>query len=485
MSESNLHFNNVIMEAEAQQQIKRAKAKEYLNKSCLKETVEQKKAKLKKAKHTVSRNRSMENGLERQTRLENVKSYMNRKRSLETDLERQTMLEKNRQYMKRRRQNAKTQSILEKENLAETVVNVVDQEQYLKEFDVVKNVCLHKQPWAKANVKKFAKSTQYCICQCYVCKEAWPLKSKPKSPHSYMCSRCSRDKKSPKKFSDQNSMLPLCVPQELKNLTQVEEMLIARALPIMRVYIKPGGQRGYSGHCINLPQNVTELAKYLPRYPKNIAVIIVKVKGKENTFKDVNVRKQKVHDALLWLIQHNPHYSEVTINEVALNSLPENNIPKDLLTLETEDEILSQDSVMPDVGPPTSNPLEDRVYDESTELSSFLPVCEQQEQELEAVRNQLSDNEPMPWPTIENDPINEYQISHLATMAFPTLFFDGKGDPTNLALLRDVHLQERVKHLLKYAEVINDKWVYRFASHPRFSYWAFNMIQRKRILQQS
>ena len=27
--------------------------------------------------------------------------------------------------------------------------------------------------------------------------------------------------------------------------------------------------------------------------------------------------------------------------------------------------------------------------------------------------------------------------------------------------------------------------VYRFASHPRFSYWAFNMIQRKRILQQS
>ena len=27
--------------------------------------------------------------------------------------------------------------------------------------------------------------------------------------------------------------------------------------------------------------------------------------------------------------------------------------------------------------------------------------------------------------------------------------------------------------------------VYRFANHPRFSYWAFNMIHRKRILQQS
>ena len=70
-------------------------------------------------------------------------------------------------------------------------------------------------------------------------------------------------------------------------------------------------------------------------------------------------------------------------------------------------------------------------------------------------------------------------------MAFPTLFPDGKGDPTNQSILRDIPLQERIKHLLKFAECIDDKWVYRFASHPRFLYWAFNMIQRKHILQQS
>ena len=74
---------------------------------------------------------------------------------------------------------------------------------------------------------------------------------------------------------------------ELKNLTQVEERLIAHAL-LMIVYIKLGGQRGYSGHCINLPKNVTKLATSLPRYPKDLAVI-VKVKGRENTFKDVRV----------------------------------------------------------------------------------------------------------------------------------------------------------------------------------------------------
>jgi hypothetical protein len=59
-----------------------------------------------------------------------------------------------------------------------------------------------------------------------------------------------------------------------------------------------------------------------------VAVIIVKVKGKDNTFKDVRVRKQKVHNALVWLINNNPHYSELLINEDALNSLPENGITR-------------------------------------------------------------------------------------------------------------------------------------------------------------
>ena len=38
---------------------------------------------------------------------------------------------------------------------------------------------------------------------------------------------------------------------------------------------------------------------------------------------------------------------------------------------------------------------------------------------------------------------------------------------------------------MKFAELINGKWEYRFANHPRHSYWVFNMIHRKRILQQS
>ena len=70
-------------------------------------------------------------------------------------------------------------------------------------------------------------------------------------------------------------------------------------------------------------------------------------------------------------------------------------------------------------------------------------------------------------------------------MAFPTLFPDAKGDPTIPSLNRDVPFSKSVKHLLKFGEWFGDHWVYGFAKHPRFSYWALNMIQRKRTLQQS
>ena len=54
--------------------------------------------------------------------------------------------------------------------------------------------------------------------------------------------------------SYENKMIPCDVLPELQNLTQTEEMLISKALPIMRIYIKAGGQRGYAAHCINLSQ---------------------------------------------------------------------------------------------------------------------------------------------------------------------------------------------------------------------------------------
>ena len=63
-------------------------------------------------------------------------------------------------------------------------------------------------------------------------------------------------------------MDPGALPLELQGLTDIEEMLIARACPIMCVYRKHGGQRGYRGHVLNLPQDIQG---FLNRLPRNIA----------------------------------------------------------------------------------------------------------------------------------------------------------------------------------------------------------------------
>lgn len=99
-----------------------------------------------------------------------------------------------------------------------------------------------------------------------------------------------------KNFPSENSLIPSPLPEELQNLTQMEEMLIARVFPVISVYTKPGGggggQRAYQGHCINFPQEVEQIFYTLARYPKESPVIIVAVDVRDNVSKDLCVEKK-------------------------------------------------------------------------------------------------------------------------------------------------------------------------------------------------
>ena len=53
------------------------------------------------------------------------------------------------------------------------------------------------------------------------------------------------------------------VPDELQDLTEIEEMLIARVFPVMSIYRLRGGQHGYRGNVINFPQDVQEFCTKL------------------------------------------------------------------------------------------------------------------------------------------------------------------------------------------------------------------------------
>ena len=96
---------------------------------------------------------------------------------------------------------------------------------------------------------------------CNTCNESFPSL---KISNSGECTRCARDKHQPKLFSSENGMEPGPVPPELQGLTQVEEMLLSAVMPMMVLYMLPHGQLSYSGHVVNLPQDVTGFASSLP-----------------------------------------------------------------------------------------------------------------------------------------------------------------------------------------------------------------------------
>ena len=51
-----------------------------------------------------------------------------------------------------------------------------------------------------------------------------------------------------------------------------------------------------------------ELAESLPRHPKNVLYLVVSMRGKGSTCKEVIVRREKVEKALIWLSKNNPLY---------------------------------------------------------------------------------------------------------------------------------------------------------------------------------
>ena len=178
-----------------------------------------------------------------------------------------------------------------------------------------------------------------------------------------------------------------------------------------------------------MPQNLNELASVLPRCPKDLSIIIVvRAKRQRQHIQGCECAKirQKVHNALLWLLQNNSHYKDVTIYQHALDCLPINRVPTDIMTIESDNDIVLDEVASHDFVPSVSDE-NDQVYNKSSEMSSFMPTNERQQQELDAIKGQLSLNEPIAWPSVHNQPINEYRTPFLATLAFLTLFPDGKG----------------------------------------------------------
>ena len=72
-------------------------------------------------------------------------------------------------------------------------------------------------------------------------------------------------------------------------------------------------------------------------------------------------------------------------------------------------------------------------------------------------------NELMQWPNNTNEPISEFHTPDgLATQSLPTLLTFSTGDPTCSNRCRPLSLTEAFKHLIKYTNVVNGQFKWRF-----------------------
>ena len=139
------------------------------------------------------------------------------------------------------------------------------------------------------------------------------------------------------KFSALNSVnVVMChdYPAVLKDLTLVEECVIARRHPVGSIVKLRPGNRWSPSSLIVFPQDPGNLLQILPSPTLRLQDIIKvfwvgKLQPSPEDMKPFfNIRKHRVLAALLWLVAHNRHYHDLAINHSLLSSWPTEFIPE-------------------------------------------------------------------------------------------------------------------------------------------------------------
>jgi len=121
-------------------------------------------------------------------------------------------------------------------------------------------------------------------------------------------------------------MDPGAVPEALQDFTTVEQMLIARVAPVMSVMWLPeyrGGQWRFKGHVVCFPRDIQPVVSVLPRVSVDVLVLRSQQSANADAVREFRVRRQRVHDALLRLMEHNRFYGGISVLVENLEKLPD------------------------------------------------------------------------------------------------------------------------------------------------------------------
>lgn len=284
------------------------------------------------------------------------------------------------------------------------------------------------------------------IRSCVNCFKAIP---ELKLDRNNRCAACAKD---PNKYTSQNKMNPGVVPPELQDLTYIEQMLIAQIHPVISLYRIRGAQYSYIGNVINFRQDISSYTTVLPHDPHALMTTIVFQKQTLRGVLEFRARADKLRNALLWLKSNNIYYRHITISERNLNAIPTDGDMSQLL--------YSLD-INPDIDP------------SNTEIDdSYVPLIDALDQEHHLARR-LN----LPYPDLDRSPVNEFTEEGYIAKAFPCLFPTGDADYLQSRTTSLTH-DEYFKFLMAYPDR-------RFASDPRFRFFAMNTVMRRQALMTS
>src|SRR5699024_9988505 len=128
------------------------------------------------------------------------------------------------------------------------------------------------------------------------------------------CFSCKNDEEK-KKFTSENNMHPGDVPEALKGLSYIEQMLIAQIHPVIRLFKIQGRQVAYKGNVINFRQNIESYTTVLPHAPSDLPSTILFCKETPSGVAQFRARADKIKNALIWLKANNHYYQRITISD--------------------------------------------------------------------------------------------------------------------------------------------------------------------------
>lgn len=280
-----------------------------------------------------------------------------------------------------------------------------------------------------------------------------------------ICNSCSRymlyNKTNISNFSAQNDMDPGELPSILEDLTLAEKCVIRLISPSLIVAHLKYGELMNSGHTIFFPNNINDVVSKLPRTKTNIVVFgRIRSDGKINCLK---VRRNRVKECLLFLIQNNPYYQNISIDEDAFKKLPDNDFIE-------PDEFIRDDS--------SEEVVDDSIFAENPESDSALVGTSVKLADKSIIEHKLRKMKLIELAPTSLDPINEFREPGLMTKAFPYLFPYGNCELFNKT--RRPHgifsIKDYFRHLisLKYS---------RFREDLEFKFVATNITMRNEVFQ--